>query len=90
MSTNRRRSPQARALIETQARMQAYWDRSKNMMLVMLGLWITYFLVINFFVRTLNRITVPVLEFPLGFFLAGQGAVIVFVVTLVWLARRDT
>ena len=48
----------------------------------MLGLWMTYFLLVNWFVHSLNKIAVPVLEIPLGIYLAVQGAAIVFAVAL--------
>jgi len=61
--------------------------RVKKLLLVMLGLWMTYFLLVNWFVHSLNKIAVPVLEIPLGTYLAVQGAVIVFGVTLFRFAR---
>ncbi len=56
--------------------------------LTMLAGWIGYFLLINMFVRSLNKVTVPVLDLPLGFFLAMQGAVVIFVLALYFLARQ--
>jgi putative solute:sodium symporter small subunit len=61
--------------------------RVKRLLLVMLGLWMTYFLLVNWFVHSLNKIAIPVLEIPLGTYLAVQGAVIVFGVTLFRFAR---
>jgi putative solute:sodium symporter small subunit len=64
-----------------------HWPRFKNLMLVMFGLWLTFFFVIHTFVRTLNKIVVPVLELPLGFYMPVQAAIVVFLVTLFWFAR---
>jgi putative solute:sodium symporter small subunit len=64
-----------------------HWPRFKNLMLVMFGLWLTFFFVIHTFVRTLNQIVVPVLELPLGFYMPVQAAIVVFLVTLFWFAR---
>ena len=64
-----------------------YWARAKKLLLVMLGLWMTYFLLVNWFVHSLNKIAVPVLEIPLGSYLAFQGAAIVFAVALFRFAR---
>jgi len=64
------------------AERQPAWSRTKNLMLAMLGLWISYFLVVHFFIVPLNRIIVPILGVPLGVYLALQGALIVFVVML--------
>ena len=61
--------------------------RAKKLLLVMLGLWMTYFLMVNWFVHKLNKIAVPVLDIPLGTYLAVQGAAIVFAVALFRFAR---
>jgi putative solute:sodium symporter small subunit len=55
--------------------------------LTMLVGWIGYFLLVNMFVRSLNKVVVPVLDLPLGFFLAVQGAVVVFVIALFVLVK---
>ncbi len=55
--------------------------------LTMLVGWIGYFLLINMFVRSLNKVTVPVVDMPLGFFLAMQGAVVIFVIALCVLVK---
>ena len=64
-----------------------HWPRFKNLMLVMFGLWLTFFFVIHTFVRSLNKIVVPVLDLPLGFYMPVQAAIVVFLVTLFWFAR---
>jgi len=61
--------------------------RLKKLLLVMLGLWMTYFLLVNWFGHSLNKIAVPVLGIPLGTYLAVQGAAIVFGVALFRFAR---
>jgi putative solute:sodium symporter small subunit len=65
----------------------AHWPRFKNLMLVMFGAWLVLFFVTNTFMKSLNKIVVPVLEMPLGFYMPVQAAMIVFVVTLFWFAR---
>jgi putative solute:sodium symporter small subunit len=64
-----------------------HWARAKKLLAVMLGLWMTYFLLVNWFVHSLNKIAVPVLGIPLGYYLAVQGAAIVFAVALFRFAR---
>jgi putative solute:sodium symporter small subunit len=56
-------------------------------MMVMFGAWLVFFFVTNAFIKTLNKIVVPVVEMPLGFYMPMQAAMIVFVVTLFWLAH---
>jgi putative solute:sodium symporter small subunit len=65
------------------------YARTKNLMLVMLGLWIFYFLAVHIFITTLNKMTVPILGLPLGFYLAVQGSLVVFMVTLYWFGRKQ-
>jgi putative solute:sodium symporter small subunit len=64
------------------------WGELRKVMLATLGAWIAYFLVINMFVRVLNKIVIPVLEMPLGFYLAIQGTAVMFGVALYILAKR--
>jgi len=64
-----------------------YWARARKLLLVMLALWMSYFLLVNWFVHSLNKVAVPVLGIPLGTYLAVQGAAIVFEVALFRLAR---
>ena len=59
----------------------------KRGILVMFGVWIAYFVAVHMFIRSLNKVIVPVLDMPLGNVLAMQGAVVVFVVALVVLTR---
>ena len=75
----------ARALFNAQN--SPYWVRAKKLLLVMLALWMSYFLLVNWFVHSLNKIAVPVLDIPLGTYLAVQGAAIVFAVALFRFAR---
>jgi putative solute:sodium symporter small subunit len=44
---------------------------------------------VHMFVVPLNTITIPVLGFPLGFYMAAQGSLIVFVVMLFLFARQQ-
>ena len=75
----------AQALIDAQN--SPTWARAKRLLLVMLAVWLSYFVLVNWFVHSLNKIAVPVLEIPLGTYLAVQGAAIVFAVALFRFAR---
>jgi putative solute:sodium symporter small subunit len=75
----------AQALIDAQN--SPTWARAKKLLLVMLAVWLSYFLLVNWFVHSLNKIAVPVIGIPLGTYLAVQGAAIVFAVTLFRFAR---
>jgi putative solute:sodium symporter small subunit len=56
-------------------------------MLFCLAIWFVFGFGINFFVDQLNEITF--LGFPLGFYMAAQGSLIVFVVLIFWFAHRQ-
>jgi putative solute:sodium symporter small subunit len=68
-------------------RTEAYWDRTKRLMWVMMALWVVFGYVIHFFVTPLNNIRIA--GFPLGFYMASQGSLIVFVVMLFWFAKKQ-
>jgi putative solute:sodium symporter small subunit len=61
------------------------WARAKKLLLVMLALWLSYFLLVNWFVHSLNKIAL--FGIPLGTCLAIQGALVMFTVTLFRFAR---
>jgi len=66
---------------------EEYWAKTKRLMVTMLVIWAFFGYVIHFFVEPLNEIVI--LGFPLGFYMAAQGSLIVFVVMLFWFARRQ-
>lgn len=51
-------------------------------MWTMLALWFVFSFGIHFFVKQLNEMSF--LGFPLGFYMAAQGSLVVFVVMLFW------
>ena len=59
----------------------------RRTMVVMLPVWLVYFAAIKLFVKSLNAITVPVVDMPLGTYLVIQGSVVAFAVLLVLLTR---
>ena len=70
-------------------REEAHWRRTTRLMLTHLGIWFFFGYVIHMFVVPLNKITIPILGFPLGFYMAAQGSLIVFVVMLFVFARQQ-
>lgn len=65
----------------------AHWARTRRLMWTCLILWAIFSFIIHFFVSALNSITF--IGFPLGFYMAGQGSLIVFVVLIFWYAARQ-
>jgi putative solute:sodium symporter small subunit len=68
---------------------QRHWSRTTNLMLLHLVIWFIFGYVVHMFVKPLNQIIIPVLGFPLGFYMAAQGSLIVFVVMLFVFARQQ-
>lgn len=64
-----------------------HWEKTRNLMFLMLGLWIFFSFIVHMFVNALNGITI--LGFPLGYYMAAQGSLIAFVVMLFWFARKQ-
>jgi putative solute:sodium symporter small subunit len=64
-----------------------YWEKTRSLMFLMIGLWVFFGYIIHAFVHQLNTITI--LGFPLGFYMASQGSLIAFVIMLFWFARKQ-
>jgi putative solute:sodium symporter small subunit len=73
----------------TSANDQAHWKKTTRLMLTHLAVWVFFGYIVHMFVNVLNKFTVPVLGFPLGFYMAAQGSLIVFVVMLFMFARQQ-
>jgi putative solute:sodium symporter small subunit len=63
---------------------ERYWSATRALMFFMLVLWVVFSFGVHFFVNELNSIVF--LGFPLGFYMAAQGSLIVFVLMLFWFA----
>ncbi|HEX2656316.1 MAG TPA: DUF4212 domain-containing protein [Xanthobacteraceae bacterium] len=72
-----------------QANTDEHWKRTTRLMLTHLGAWFFFGFVIHFFVVPLNSVHIPILGFPLGFYMAAQGSLIAFVVMLFMFARQQ-
>jgi putative solute:sodium symporter small subunit len=68
---------------------QAHWKKTTNLMLAHLGIWFFFGYIIHMFVGPLNKIVIPIVGFPLGFYMAAQGSLIVFVVMLFMFAKQQ-
>ena len=61
-------------------RQDEYWRRNVGLTLALLLLWLLVTFVAPFYARELN--TMSFLGFPLGFYMAAQGAVLVDIVVI--------
>lgn len=64
-----------------------HWHRTRGLMIVSLAIWLVFSFLIHLFAPSLNEITI--LGFPLGFYMAAQGSLIVFVVLIFWFAAKQ-
>ena len=59
---------------------QAHWAKTRRLMIIHLVIWFIFSFVVHWFAPALNKISF--LHFPLGYYMAAQGSLIVFVVQL--------
>ena len=64
-----------------------HWRRTRSLMWVTLAIWFVFSFVVHWFADALNGASF--LGFPLGFYMAAQGSLIVFVVLIFWFARAQ-
>jgi putative solute:sodium symporter small subunit len=74
---------------DSKANEEAHWTATTRLMWTMLGIWVFFGYIIHMFVNQLNAIKIPILGFPLGFYMAAQGSLIAFVVMLFIFARKQ-
>lgn len=71
----------------TPEKAREYWGKTSSLMWATLAVWFIFSFGIHFFVNAMNN--VKVLSFPLGFYMAAQGSLIVFVILIFWYAIRQ-
>ncbi|MFN7572001.1 MAG: DUF4212 domain-containing protein [Betaproteobacteria bacterium] len=69
-------------------RHKEYWQRNLKITGVLLAIWFVVTFVMAYFARPLAEITIPVLQFPLSFYMAAQGSLIVYVIIIWYYARK--
>jgi putative solute:sodium symporter small subunit len=63
-----------------EAKRIAHWERTKRLMIITLVIWFIFSFVVHWFAPQLNNFIF--LGFPLGFYFAAQGSLVIFVVQL--------
>lgn len=66
---------------------KAHWAKTKSLTITVLVIWFIFSFVVHWFADSLNSFTF--IGFPLGFYMAAQGSLAVFVVLIFWLVRRQ-
>ena len=69
------------------AKREEHWARTKRLMFITLAIWFVFSFVVHWFAHALNGVSV--LGFPLGFYMAAQGSLIVFVILIFWSVRAQ-
>lgn len=64
-----------------------HWQRTRSLMIVNMIIWFIFSFGIHWFAPQLNKMSF--LGFPLGFYMAAQGSLIVFVVQLFVFAKMQ-
>jgi putative solute:sodium symporter small subunit len=63
---------------------QAHWQKTKTLTFIVLVIWFIFSFLIHWFADALN--SASFLGFPLGFYMAAQGSLVVFVLLIFYLA----
>lgn len=66
---------------------EIYWQKTSHLMKIMMALWVFFGFIVHMFVVPLNGI--KILGFPLGFYMAAQGSITIFVIMLFWFAKAQ-
>ena len=64
-----------------------HWSKTRNLMIGHLIVWFVFSYLVHWFAPALNKVSF--MHFPLGFYFAAQGSLIVFVVQLFLFAKQQ-
>jgi putative solute:sodium symporter small subunit len=64
-----------------------HWRATRRLMIIHLTIWFIFSFAIHWFAPQLNRVSF--MDFPLGYYMAAQGSLIVFVVQLFVFVRQQ-
>jgi len=68
------------------ANADAYWRKTQRLTFALLIFWIVITFGLTWFARTVNEIVI--LGFPLGFYMAAQGALVIYLLIIWWYNRQ--
>lgn len=66
---------------------EVHWNRTRNLMIVHLVIWFVFSYLVHWFAPALNKVSFA--GWPLGFYFAAQGSLVVFVVQLFFFAKQQ-
>ena len=67
--------------------LEAHWKKTKNLTIIVLSIWFVFSFVVHWFADALNSMSF--LGFPLGYYMAAQGSLFIFVILIFWLVNRQ-
>jgi len=67
-------------------RTEQYWYRTRRLTFTLLALWLLVTFALTWFARDINQVVI--LGFPLGFYMAAQGALVIYLGIIWWYNRR--
>lgn len=59
---------------------ERHWQRSRNLTFLVLAIWFIFAIIVHIFAKGLNAVTF--IGFPLGYYMAVQGSLIIFVLLI--------
>ena len=65
---------------ESARRAAEHWKKTRNLTIVVLVIWAFFSLVVHWFAKGLNEVSF--IGFPLGYYLAVQGSLAIFVILI--------
>jgi len=63
-----------------------HWQKTRRLTFILLLLWIFVTFVLTWFSRSINAVVI--LGFPLGFYMAAQGALVIYLLIIWWYNRQ--
>lgn len=66
---------------------KAHWAKTRGLMWTTLAIWAFFSFFIHMFVSMLNGVVIA--GFPLGFYFAAQGSLIIFVLLIFWFCWKQ-
>jgi len=64
----------------------SYWRRTRRLTFILILFWIFVTFGLTWFARTINEIVI--FGFPLGFYMAAQGALVIYLAIIWWYNRQ--
>ena len=66
---------------------EQHWAKTRSLTILVLCLWFIFAFVVHWFAKSLNELSF--MGFPLGYYMAVQGSLIIFVILIFFLNWRQ-